>query len=736
MSEVISQLKDIEKMRTFAESDNVGNQAFLGLKGIGKTSLFQNYFTREKRREIAQNYKKLFVFSQLDSRKSGTDLYQFLLDQVKVGILEIPNMDDKKAIREELPEIDSFFESPDGRLNQYLTLIKDVGYDLIIIMDHFHCMERDSDIGQEQYDVLRSLNEQKLITFWIITDTDLLDSCASKEFIASFFAQKFTSKYTIKPPAENEKICLINHFEAMKKVELSEDERASVCELSSGIPTLISVLIDIISISRNNDKSVSKEELKNQLIDAQGAKSLFANWIMGISQRKKEILFNIATQPEACIYEKDYADDLSKLADLSDEVGRGILHVSKEENGKVWCLTVPVMSQYIVDEMQKQDELVVSNGNMKNSETASEASTVPTVNNYYIQGDLIQSQTNNVVNIENAVAGLEDLQQLFGKNTLLLDENRATRTIESLPFKDDVWKEMDEEEQEKELDKYADGIFSSDIFTNGVLTPGQYENFKLSEEILDRLSDECRTQIVCGIQVYDLIQNCIDRFGLSMNESESPRGILFARAFERHMKDVIAPAFCSIPQFASETIMLGRNVVRFPDCSVDKTTIGTYTKILGANNKQAILADIATNKLGIKDKNASWWRQYVSVLKEIGNLRNQCCHSGSLFDNDKLLQLKQMIFDDEALADCLIFDDIAKLNSPVTLDLFLLNKTVDFRVLAKDKFGSFDGIVQGKYPATLPGSETRTLDFAAVKDTVIQAKIVSMQDGKYILSVR
>ena len=110
----------IEKIKIFAESHTVGNQAFLGVKGVGKTTLFQHYFTREKRRELARDYKKLFVFTQLDARKKGTDLYQFLLDQVKMGILVIPDPEVRGQIREEMTEIDDIFETPDGRLDQYL----------------------------------------------------------------------------------------------------------------------------------------------------------------------------------------------------------------------------------------------------------------------------------------------------------------------------------------------------------------------------------------------------------------------------------------------------------------------------------------------------------------------------------------------------------------------------------------------------------------------------------------
>ena len=70
----------LKRIAKYAESALVGNQAFLGVKGVGKTTLFQAYFTREKKAELATKYKKLFVFSRLDARKQGTDLYRFLQD--------------------------------------------------------------------------------------------------------------------------------------------------------------------------------------------------------------------------------------------------------------------------------------------------------------------------------------------------------------------------------------------------------------------------------------------------------------------------------------------------------------------------------------------------------------------------------------------------------------------------------------------------------------------------------
>ncbi len=58
-------------------------------------------------------------------------------------------------------------------------------------MDEFHNMGRNESVSSEQYDFLRSLNEQGLLYYWIISDSDFSDVYATAQFTTSFFAQKF-----------------------------------------------------------------------------------------------------------------------------------------------------------------------------------------------------------------------------------------------------------------------------------------------------------------------------------------------------------------------------------------------------------------------------------------------------------------------------------------------------------------------------------------------------------------
>lgn len=743
----------IDIIKKYAESSMVGNHAFLGVKGVGKTTLFQHYFTKAKRKEIAGEYKKLFVFSRLDSRKQGSDLYHFLLDQVKIGIMGIPDNDDKKEIKAEMDDIDAVFETPDGRLTQYLTIVKEMGYDLVIIMDQFHCMARDTEVGSEQYDVLRSFNEQKLITYWIITDTDLMETCATKQYIASFFAQKFTSKITICPLDDGHRMAVVHYFADQKKIDLSSNEVKLVENISGGVPELISILIDILEMTKKDGLEVTEAELIRRFLLHDGGISLFENWVSGLSVKQKELLYDIAASDNG-LNESDTPIDPSKLAELSDDVGRGLLHVNKEYDEKSWSINVELFRKYILDcgtDFYREKEEVVSDSD---SIAVSESKVT---NIYNIEGNFIHSQTNNILKIENAISGLEDLQKLLSGNTLLLEEGQAAKKLEYLPFRQEIWTEMNEEEQEQELEKYADGVFSSDIFSKGCLTVEQMKEFCVDDSVLGNLSDACRSQIICGIQVYHLIQLCIDNFGLSMNESESPRGILFARAFERHLKDYVAPAYYRVPEMAEQAVY--PTTKSFRDYPIDKTTIGTYSSLLGQGYK--IFAQASIQLLGYEDKDEIWWKRLAKRLSGIGNLRNNCCHSGTTFGNKDLLGMKRMIFTDGTLKDILLFGQMPKLqknqfsltnnssksgskkkksnsNKPrvstfPSPDISFLGKTVKFVIKEKTSRGTYRGVVEGKYEGSLPRKYADKLNFNTVKDTEIQAIAEIIQDGKYVL---
>ena len=72
--ELIGRKKNIDLLDALTHTKFVDHKAFFGLKGVGKTTLFMSYFTSVRVSELAQNFKNIYIYTQLDSKKSGEDL--------------------------------------------------------------------------------------------------------------------------------------------------------------------------------------------------------------------------------------------------------------------------------------------------------------------------------------------------------------------------------------------------------------------------------------------------------------------------------------------------------------------------------------------------------------------------------------------------------------------------------------------------------------------------------------
>lgn len=744
MNNVLCRESDINTIKKFAEANNVGNQAFLGVKGVGKTSLLQSYFSRSMRKELAQKYKNLFVLTRLDSRKKGEDLYQFLLDQVRNGIMIIPDASEKESIKEEMAEIDEFFETSDNRLNQYLNTINDHGYKLIAIMDQFHAMSRDNEIGGEQYDILRSLNEQKLITYWVVTDTDLLETCATEQFVSSFFAQKFTSKRTIQPIDENGRQKVTEHFIEEKHADLTEDEVRIVTDLAGGVPQLVPTLIDIVETVKRDVDVTDPEVVCSMALKHDACTSLFEGWITGLNSEQKKILYDVASAGSMSGDEMEV--DYAAMAGLADDVGRGLLHVNRDNDERSWTINTGLFRRYIVENRDSfcSDNALQPAGRQGMASQPSGGSAEGTTinNNFYISGDYVQSQTNNVVNIQNAVTGLEDLYKLVHDSPALAGPSVIADKLEALPFHSEEWEELSEEEQEESMDSYADSIFASAVFSEGALSEDQMERFCITDGLLDKMSDDCKKQLICGIQIYDLIQMCIDNFGLDMSESESPRAILFVRAFERHLKDTTNRAIKQIDSLAAQKPH-GANK-SFRDLPIEKTTIGMYRSLVSSGSRD--FAKIFASFPEYEEKDRNWCRDLSNRIDRIGGLRNRCCHGGNDFKTDDLQETIQRVFFDSILDDLTTFKVVGNMDKKRVKELLsgdgaaaagspalpkeLVGSQVEFTIRSKTDKGDFRGLVNGKYEGILP-KEVWDPPLDAVKDTPIVVVVDSIKNGAY-----
>lgn len=662
--ELIGRKKNIDLLDALTHTKFVDHKAFFGLKGVGKTTLFMSYFTSVRVSELAQNFKNIYIYTQLDSKKSGEDLYQFLIGQVKKGIRRIPNREDVESIKSEMKDIDDFYEKPNDRLAEYLSYIRDLEYDVILIMDHFHCMERDTKIADSQYDVLRSLAEEDLLTYWIISDTDLAETCATEQYLSSFFAQKFSSSETIKPISQDDAAELVRYISEIKCKDINEKDCEQIARLTEGVPRLISIAIDRMDVLKADRTDIDDNILLSDLVSNENGKSLLTDWSVGLSKSQLTTIYNLAVIEKGYITESEIEVNTDHMNKLSDNIGRGILHVESVDGLKRWSIAVKLYKEYL---SRWSVEEFINSVNVQHNNIDS-ALNIP--NNVTIMGDLIVNKTdiaqqtniaqltNNVTvyNVDNVVGSLEDLQKLICNNEAYLPERVVSDKLGELPFKQvNLWEEMPEEKQSEEIEKYADGIFASDVFTRGELTSDQMERFHINEQLLTSLAPDCRAQIICGIQVYDLIQICIEKFGFSMSESESPRGILFGRAFEKMLKDKAYPALCSLDQFRTKKLGNGKSL---EETDVNKTTIGNFTFLMQSGKAKQGLANVSEKNKIISHCDYNWWNQYNYLLNKTGKLRNECCHSGLMFGKEELDQMMDYIFKQELLSKTLVFDSL------------------------------------------------------------------------------
>ena len=636
-----------------------------------------------------------------------------------------------------------------------MEVIKDSGYDVIIIMDHFQCMARDTEIGSQQYETLRVYNQSRQLIYWIITDTDLKETHASKQYMSSFFAHNFTSNYTICPMVRDKRSSVLEAFITGKNADLEEQEKEMILEISGGVVQLMLMMIDLIELLKREGEMISKEILLERLLLPNGFTSLFKTWTTGLTMAQKKILYDVALLENGLISDKTN----SLMAPLADTAGRGLLHYQVELRKKEykWEISVPAFREYILFKGEsfydKEEEALPLTTWKEPTESREpkmldfldgrkrDGSVIVNVNGNYMPGStLINKQTNYTVNIETAVCGLEELYQYIQNNPVLPDKTKVKGYLNQLPFGNKGWFEMEESKQEEEIEAYADKIFLSQIAMGDSLTPEQMQRFFLTEKLLSELTMDCKNQVICGIRIYDLIKTCMEKMELNMNESEAPRGILFARAFERHLKDVAAPAFCRVPELANQNVY--PTSIPFKNYNVGKTTIGTYSSIL--ERGYPIVGQTFVEILKREDRNALWWMQFVERLKKIGTLRNHCCHSTTPFNRDELTELMKLIFFENSLEDVLLMKEIPVLSpgqftnnsqSYEEPNPSMVGHQVAFKVLKKGQRGNIKGLIEGKYEGSLPKSYAVNLDFGSIKGSTITVTIEKIQDHKYVLKL-
>lgn len=679
--------KEIKNLiKKYSEADEIGNIVFLGPKGIGKTTLFHKYFRQSKLEELATKQKFLFCYSQL-TKEEGENLDHFLLNMIKSAMNLLPETEKTELKKKITSKTDGMESSAWSILEEYGKVITDEGYQIIFILDHFHILSRETKVGEDQYTRLRVLNGK--IKYWIITDTDLVEEGATEDFLGSFFVTNFSNKKAVCPIIEEERLGVINSINLKKQIELDEEELELVKEVSEGVPALMDFLLSIAEELKDDMDEVEKEDMINAALRSKSACcSLFRSWCTGLSKQQKEILYKLAECEGASGKENglEMQFDDEDMTTLLNKKGRGLIR----KEGKNYSINIELFKKYILknrEEFCPKEEIVEIPKEEKNDVPKAKEQNKEGDKGYtfygpvtLIQGNYIEKQVN--VSIQNAVGGLEKLQSLMESSSLGGRIELIKDTLSNLPTGN-----MNEQQSEE----YIDSLLKSKIFGNGELLQEQKERFNLSDEILNAMDPDIKRQIVCGIQIYDLIELCkkIANFKL---ESEAPRGILFARAFELHLKKIVTPMFERIEVFANHLY----KHKSFVNLGEHEKTIGVYSTMIERYVLECAQCSTQVNNKSVEEENV-WWTDFSKKITRIKDHRNDCCHPTNIFGEDQLTEMIELLFKKKSWSECMIFKEIDNMQIDLPQICEPVNSLIGTQAIfwprEKKKNGSFKGVI-------------------------------------------
>lgn len=92
-----------------------------------------------------------------------------------------------------------------------------------------------------------------------------------------------------------------------------------------------------------------------------------------------------------------------------------------------------------------------------------------------------------------AYEALVSLKNLVANSSFCLpSESNIKDAVQKLPYQQPGWNDLSEEQQDEQMDEYADKILESDDFSSEGLSENQMKRFCLNEEVIENIPEICR----------------------------------------------------------------------------------------------------------------------------------------------------------------------------------------------------------------------------------------------------
>lgn len=633
--EVFDQLEDCIRQRV--------NACVMGPQGSGKTSLLNCFFSLPVRRQLAAR-GTLVCLASLAGCRDDEKMCQCLQDQLFHAARRQVTGDEKADLLAELEGVSG--QSAITRLQQAMEILHDYGYFILLVMDNFEAFTSSPTVTMEHHETFRSLIEGGKLQCIVATDYDLSQDSLPADVRGSYFLQKFTSSFGMRPFTAANTARFIRARQEGSPVQLEEKTIQIVHSLSGGIPWVVEAVAEAVwdSLEKGEGK-LDGAQATRQAYEA--CLPIFQSWCKLLTGPQLEVLEQLAAQPgtSSQLARLDFNGQAARMPAVAALVLRGLLRPVSftDSQGRT---RVPNEYEVTCNSLLFQrfcrqggpKQAAEANPLRHKADPRQEAAGQPV--QYIVQGDLYMSGAqNNSQNVtaENVqiVQGItaEQMLQMLGQSDSPLDFARMLRqrmaemALGPAPVQAKLPEAVYAQQQDERFGQMGQQLLEDvevDAEQDLVNVPpdtietleqrfasARHRRPDLTDEMLAQQSERCRFYLKMSVVVEDALSLLGDYM-----EEYSPQLVLYGKALEQSLQDNLYELFHKEPRLRIYDPVARRDTPdgsnTFGQKGPRRTFIGNYAYMIG---DQKDYLDSLCSENGLEDPPVSGWRNWWSRLQ-------------------------------------------------------------------------------------------------------------------------
>lgn len=357
---------------------SIPNSLISGPMGLGKTTIIQDYFNRERCQTLAREKKILVQPCYFMSSLLSTDLMVLstLTRAVKASLSNLDrNGEDYRrlsAVFEDIQNKPQYTKPQDAKpdqKNEYvmsLLLLEDLtwilreeGYSVTLILYHFHQLTCSKDCATQTFSAMANLADQGLISYIVVTDLPIY--VGTKNYVLSSFERILpeplipdgvTGKKATAALQSAIKSTLASwEEEEDEPIQFTDEELAELWKLTAGIPGLLQRSLRSLYLYRKEDeRELRDERLRDMALSS--CRDLLGEWTKHLNRPYWDtfrVILDGANNEKITMA-------LPKDRDRRKELKHSGLIAWNESTG-TWRMICPLFELYLRQELERPQSL-------------------------------------------------------------------------------------------------------------------------------------------------------------------------------------------------------------------------------------------------------------------------------------------------------------------------------------------------------------------------------------------